>query len=368
MVITTRASQEGTMLLRALNNGIIPFQIKRNKPLWTPQRLDTINQRIRRARDRKQFYSGCFHYSENQRNQRKRFSELLQKCVWEIVNNYTIDNVKCPLNNPANMALFSPSSFAIYFGDNLIKENNEVMRTAYAQGSGVNSIGLDPRHAKVHHMFPDLSNLRNMVVDAVKQHYAERNEFGIYNCKFNHVSVKLYFDNKKTGFHVDVTHDAKTGKAKTNNSQMPKTPVAIVSFGDVKMLEFMKHYSDGTKVLPTEVLQFLQTSGKVIILDPRDEEYDSKLAHWMHRSQMIDKKEGVSMTLMFRVVQKFIAVKPTTATICNGVVGGTSGKKKRKMDEARRHYEMRTGPYKDYDKRHGRIFKKIRTRFTAHSK
>jgi len=132
-----------------------------------------------------------------------------------------------------------------------------------------------------------------MAIDAVKQFYADRNEFGFFYCQFNHVSVKLYFDNNKMGFHMDVTHDCKTGKAKANNSQQTKTPVAIVSFGDVKMLEFMKHYSDGAKVLSTELWQFLQTSGKMIILDPRDEEFDSKIAHWMHRSQMIDKKTSV---------------------------------------------------------------------------
>ena len=367
-MVITRCGRDRAMLLRQLNKGIIPFEIKPSTPLWTPQRLDTINQRIRRARERKQFYSGCFHWSEIQRNQRKRFNELLEKCVWEIVNNYTIDNVKCPLNNPANMALFSPSSFDIYFGENLVKKNKDVMRTAYAQGSGVNSIGLDPRYAKVHHLFPDLSALRDMVVDAVKQFYADRNEFGIFYCQFNHVSVKLYFCNKKTGFHTDVTHDRITGVAKANNSQQPKTPVAIVSFGDVKMLEFMKHYSDGRKVLPPELLQFLQTTGKMIILDPRDEEFDSKMTHWMHRSQMIDKKTGVSMTLMFRVVQKWILVKPGTATVCNGVVGGASGKKKRKMDDCRRQFEMRTGPYRDYDERHNEIFMNIRTRFIAHSK
>jgi len=69
-------------------------------------------------------------------------------------------------------------------------------------------------------------------------------------------SVKLCFNDKKTGWHVDVTQDKATGKAKPNNSQMPNTPVAIVSFGDAKVLEFMKRYSKNNKVVPEEVLCF----------------------------------------------------------------------------------------------------------------
>jgi len=157
------------------------------------------------------------------------------------------------------------------------------------------------------------------------------------------------------------------GKAKPNNSQMPNTPVAIVSFGDAKVLEFMKRYSRHTKVVTEEVLRFFQTAGAVVMLDPQDEEYDEKLAHWMHRSYMLDKENGVSMTLMFRVVQKVVAVKPATATVVDGKVGG-EGTKKRKMDVARNHLENRTGQCTDCDERHGAIFKKIRTSLNKHSK
>jgi len=105
----------------------------------------------------------------------------------------------------------------------------------------------------------------------------------------------------------------------------------------------------------------------VVTLDPRDEEHDKKLAHWMHRSCMLDKENGVSMTLMFRVVQKAIAVKPAAATVVDGKMGG-EGTKKRKMDAARNHLENRTGPCADHDERRGAIFKKIRIGFNQHSK
>jgi len=176
--------------------------------------------------------------------------------------------------NPAMMALFSPSSFDIYFGDNLLLKGNKMVRTACAQGSVVNSIGLDPRYAKIHHLFPQLSDLQKLVITAVKQFYTDNNEFGIFYCELNHVSVKLCFNDKKTGWHVDVTQDKATGKAKPNNSQMPNTPVAIVSFGDAKVLEFMKRSSRHNKVVPEEVLRFFQTTGTVVTLDPRDEEHD----------------------------------------------------------------------------------------------
>jgi len=103
------------------------------------------------------------------------------------------------------------------------------------------------------------------------------------------------------------------------------------------------------------------------MLDPRDEEHDKKLAHWMHRSCMLDKEIGVFMTLMFRVVQKVIAVKPATAAVVDGKVGG-EGTKKRKMDVAQNHLENRTGPCIDCDERHWAIFKKIKTSFKKHSK
>jgi len=61
-------------------------------------------------------------------------------------------------------------------------------------------------------------------------------------------------------------------------------------------------------------------------------------------------------------------VKPGTATVCNGVVGGAAGKKKRKMDDYRRQFEMHTGPCRDCDERHNKIFMNIRTAFVAHSK
>jgi len=44
---------------------------------------------------------------------------------------------------------------------------------------------------------------------------------------------------------------------------------------------------------------------------------------------MLDKENGVSMTLMFRVVQKVIAVKPTTDAVVDGKVGGEGTKKKK---------------------------------------
>jgi len=148
---------------------------------------------------------------------------------------------------------------------------------------------------------------------------------------------------------------------------MLNTPAVIVSFGDAKVLEFMKCCSRHNKVVPEEALRFFQTSGTVALLDPRDEEHDKKLAHWMHRSYMLDKENGVSMTPMFRVVQKAIAVKPAAAAVVDGKAGG-EGAKKKKMDAARNHLENRTGQHTDCDERHGAIFKKIRTGFDKHSK
>jgi len=72
---------EKTMLLRALNVGIIPFKIKASTPMWMPQLLDTNNKRLRRARERGDFHGGYFWWSHTQHYQRKRLKDLLQKCV-----------------------------------------------------------------------------------------------------------------------------------------------------------------------------------------------------------------------------------------------------------------------------------------------
>ena len=111
------------------------------------------------------------------------------------------------MHNKPRSALFVPSSFDLYFGDNIATDAKNVRRTACAQGSGVRSIGLDPTHAVVHPIFPELSELRDMVKKALKDHYARRGEAGLFDCEVNHVSGKGHWNKKKTNDHTDMEFD-----------------------------------------------------------------------------------------------------------------------------------------------------------------
>jgi len=159
-----------SMSLRFLNAGIIPHAVRWNKPVWTHQLLKKQSQQIRRAKERKQFCSCFYSWGNECRDERRKFARLLQTCVWTIVDNYLIDNLKAPLWNKPGSALFVPASFDFYFGDNISQDSTNAKRTAYAQGSGVRTIGLDPKHAVVHQMFPELSELRDVVKVVLKRH------------------------------------------------------------------------------------------------------------------------------------------------------------------------------------------------------
>ena len=76
-----------------------------------------------------------------------------------------------------------------------------------------------------------------------------------------------------TRCHVDVTRNRKTGEPMPNNSQIPGTPVAILTYGASKNLWFRRQ---AIKQLhnPTSLIHFLQRSDSLFVLDERDEELD----------------------------------------------------------------------------------------------
>ena len=356
-----------SMSLRFLNAGIIPHAVRWNKPVWTHQLLKKQSQQIRRAKERKQFHSCFYSWGNKYRDERRKFARLLQTCVWTIVDKYLIDNLKAPLWNKPRSALFVPASFDFYFGDNISQDSTNVKRTAYAQGSGVRTIGLDPKHAVVHQMFPELSELRDMVKVVLKRHYVEQGEDGLFDCEINHVSGKGYWNRKQTNLHTDIEFD-KHHNPKDDNSQKPNTPVAIVCFGDPKVLSFVQFegVGKGKRVAEMPPLHFLQTCCKIIILDPRDEQWDQKLRFWKHRSDLCNKDDGVSFSLMFRVVVKEVLVRPLDARLDGVVI--TDEEKQRKFDAIRHDFESRTGEFKNYEADVATLFRKIRERLMVHTK
>ena len=353
---------ESVMALRLLNN-------TKTCNVWTPQVLVAQRQQIRRARERKEFYSGFYSWGNGHAAERRQFNRLLQNCIWTIVDDYIVDNLKAPHCNKPRSALMVPASFDTYFGDNIEKHNNKsVKRFAYAQGSGVRSIGLDPEHAKVHHIFPDLSSLRDIIKNVLVRYYGERGERDLFDCDINFVSGKGYWNKKKTNLHTDIEFD-KWHRPRSNNSQKPNTPVVIVSFGDPKILQFIRYegLGSGKPVDGVLDLKFLQTCGKIIILDPRDEQWDEKMRWWKHRSELADQNDGVCITLMFRVVKAEVEVQPEDARVVNTEVV-VDLDRKRRFEETRPDFENRVGVFEDYDAEKEAVFQKIRDGLAAYNK
>ena len=117
-------------------------------------------RRWRRLKEKGLMRSSIVRWKQRHKSCYRRFKRILQKSIKTVVDHYIIDNMKSPNSNRAMPALFAPTSFDIYFGMNRQHPTCQtILRTAYATGSGVTSIGLDPRHARINHMFPSLNDL-----------------------------------------------------------------------------------------------------------------------------------------------------------------------------------------------------------------
>ena len=240
----------------------------------------------------------------------RTISRLLPVCA-KLVWSKAQDDLKAPMNNEANPAMFSPASLNLYFGQNTKAEGQTLRRTAYGTGSGATSIGLNPETMKIHHIFPQLASLVREVTkvlvskdSAWARHLEEH--------PFNFVGIKIYYTYRKqdgtlvrkcTRYHVDVTRNRKTGEPMPNNSQVPGTPVAILTYGASKNLWFRRQK---TKQLhnPTSLIHFLQRSGSLFVLDGRDEELDKHGYHWRHMSDMGPDTEGITYSFSLRSVQE----------------------------------------------------------------
>jgi hypothetical protein len=250
-------------------------------------------------------------FSTNLGKQTDTVEKLLGKCARMIFTKHFQDDLKAPVNNVPRSAKLAPAAFNVYFGANTSKTNNPntVKRAAYAFGSGATSIGLDPRTMRLNPLFPDLIKLAKKATEIVNRDPHRRKAMGgkVYNA----CSVKIYYwtrrDNKdktlvqKTvDWHVDVTRD-KAGNPRANNSQVPETPVAILTYGTEKRFKMRKHRSP-TSFLKSTAVEFRQKSGYMMVLDARDEKIVGG-QHWRHMSEAGDDKDGITFSFLFRVVQ-----------------------------------------------------------------
>jgi|AntRauTorcE11897_2_1112592.scaffolds.fasta_scaffold01693_5 hypothetical protein len=336
----------------------------------TKKEIERYNKIILKAQRRGDFYSCILRFDQKSKSIRTTFMKKLETSVMWILENSIHDNMKAPQGNKATSAfVYSKASFDAYYGINKRKciQSGIVARSAYATGSGVTSIGLDPRNAIVHHMFPDMYDMMTIMKDRVILHYEK--EFGVgrvpFDCNFDKVSAKGYYNDKTTREHSDISFDSQRRVPLCNNSQKPDTPVVIAMFGDPKYLEFIKYDGPGKNTQTGVTLIFWQTTGLLVLLDPRDEYFHEKREHyWKHRSYLADGKNGAAFTFMFRVSNKTVDVHAVSGLLYAPQVGGT-GKKRKQFDSGWEWMEKNIDVYMED---HLETLQKLKRRMLAHSK
>ncbi|KAL3912798.1 MAG: hypothetical protein SGARI_000969 [Bacillariaceae sp.] len=279
------------------------------------------------------------------------------------------DDLKAPLGCPAIPAKLAPAALNLYLAENVgvTKDPNTIMRAAYAFGSGVTSIGLNPETMRLLPFFPDLIALKKHVTEVVHDNAEWKAQ--MKGKQFNVCSIKVYYwlvrvnekgekrwVRKDVKWHVDIERNSR-GEPKDNNSQEPNTPVAILTFGSDKIFSMREHKSPDVYLKSTNV-QFKQTNGTLIVLDPRDEEI-KKGKHWRHMSECGDDKQGVTFSLLFRICRKRVEVRLDDNTL----VDKSCTEKKAAQYEAAPPDSFDNDVYvqtvQDVDQKIGRIFDKF---------
>jgi hypothetical protein len=115
------------------------------------------------------------------------------------------------------------------------------------------------------------------------------------NCNFNQVSVKIYFNNKRTNIHTNTHFDNNHVAVESNNHvavesnlQVPQTPVVIATIGKDKLLtfeEFSRDFCGENRVIHvkgTRELKFYQKSGSTFLMNHWDEELNKNGMFWKH--------------------------------------------------------------------------------------
>jgi hypothetical protein len=294
----------------------------------TKTKKKTMNKRLSRARANGSIFSRHLTVSTSKK---RTLKSLLTKCARHIYHNNFDDDLKAPVNCEATSAKLAPAAFNVYYGENKESTNdpNTVMRAAYGFGSGATSIGLDPRTMRLYPFFPDLIKLKKQVTTLVKSDPAWKHAMA--GREFDSCSLKVYYwtqrpagnwIQKKVDWHVDVSRNA-DGIPYTNNSQVPNTPVAIVTFGHTKTLEMRKHASP-TQFQDTSTVHFQQANSSVFVLDGRDECVRNGF-HWRHRSMATGNAKSnsheVTFSFLFRITQMMHEVNVHDNTMVNKACG-----------------------------------------------
>ena len=284
--------------------------------MLTKEQRAAYRVRVHRAKKPKsptrQFHSTMIPYSSIGRTITRNLSGLAKEC-WA----YKQDDLKCPMWqwNDAKPALLSVPAFNIYFGANVAKTRNTLERPAYGFGTGSSTIGLNPRTMRINPIFPTMAKFMAKITDVMEKQRPEwkdsLDKFPINFCGFKaYFSVRIKdnkWERKSCEWHRDVTHTNR-GKPLQNNTQIPGTPVFILTYGDEKSLRFQKY--SGNQRLNIPEIVFPQKHGSLFLLDPRDEKTDDLGEFWKHMSDM-NRDESITFSFTFRSVAKTVEVTNT---------------------------------------------------------
>lgn len=256
------------------------------------------------------------------------FKNLLYKCALEVRTNYLRDMLKAPMACDAKPAFFSKPSVNVYFGTNKRDNGTTMERASYGFGKGRGSIGLNPVTMTIYPPFESLLQLMDKVTKVVRENPEWNLQLGTNS--FNSCSIKIYYKyhdvkrkivSKTTEWHVDVTRDSE-GAALDDNSQVPGTPVATLTFGDAKNLWMRRHRTKKLSINDSVIL-FRQRNGSFFVLDANDEKHNKQDGmHWRHKSNLPrEAKDGVTFSFMFRAVQMSTEVQKGSCLLADPRVG-----------------------------------------------
>lgn len=219
------------------------------------------------------------------------------------------DDIKAPFGRNPNSAMFSRAAFNIYQGVNLsIDSSGSLTRTAYGTGSGSLTVGLNPETVSLHSMSPDHVKLMQVLSELVKDADPDWRDI-LTTHPLNYSDMKGFFSfrddkgkvvMKNLGFHADCTYK-RNNIPMSNNSQVPGSITLVLTFGDPKVLWFLKHLTK-KEWDPSTLLRFVQRHLTLFVLDGRDERLDENGMQYRHMSNMIH-EENITFSIMFRCVK-----------------------------------------------------------------
>ena len=195
-------------------------------------------------------------YSYSKKSTKRKVHRLFERLL-KTVHDVFEDVIKLPRGERSQIprpALLWPGGPNEYFGRNADNPlpNGTVPRFAYATGTGNNTIGINPTQRKIHAWLPEFDELWETVKPCLPARY--------HNTAWNAASMKFFdsfrdaqhtLTHVRCGLHCDVAYK-KNGTA-PGSSQIPGTPVLIMTFGGKKelkrpttMLGHPPHGSDAT--------------------------------------------------------------------------------------------------------------------------